>query len=430
MSGHDGGNGNGDSVTRGEPGNGAEAAEGRQTVRTGGGDPNLTFYFKDLSAYPLLTHAEEARTTRMIQALEVAEWVELLSYPPVSAHLLGVLRRMLGSSMPIECRRWYPAARRYADGRSRMSRRRWTVLRAVSQRIGERLRDLDCDRGMLEYCIGYVRAVPQANGSCPPALRRFRRAQRYARYIRDIAEARLRTLAEKRRFCLANLRLVVSVARRYHRGRMSLADMVQEGNIGLMKAIDRYDVRKGYRFSTYASWWIRHAINRSLADRGRAIRFPVHMLDTHQRVQRMLAVHAARWGGEPDERLMAEKIGIDLDRLREVRAQSIETPLSLDRPLADDEGRRFVDVIADESAGTPLDGICREDWCRELDRLLASIPNVEADIIRFRFGLADHETLTLREIGNRYNLSRERIRQLQEQALGRMRRQVDAAFLG
>jgi RNA polymerase primary sigma factor len=187
-------------------------------------------------------------------------------------------------------------------------------------------------------------------------------------------------------------------------------------------------VRKGYRFSTYASWWIRHAINRALADKGRAIRIPVHMLDTHQRIQRVLAEYVARKGEEPEEAAVALEVGIDEDKVHSVRAQSFDPPLSLDRPLGDDEGRRFVDVLCSDEQLTPLDDVCREDWQTEVTRLLDRLPPIEARILRWRFGLGDEDEMTLKEIGDKFSLSRERIRQLQEQALARIRRHIRGPF--
>jgi RNA polymerase primary sigma factor len=273
-----------------------------------------------------------------------------------------------------------------------------------------------------------VQWLPKANGTCPRDVRRAVHTPSYGRYLERLDAATRETAGVKERFILANLRLVVSVARRYHRGRMSLIDMIQEGNIGLMKAVDRFDVRKGYRFSTYASWWIRHAINRALADKGRAIRIPVHMLDTHQRIQRVLAEHVARKGEEPRESEVAEVVGIDEDKVHAVRAQSFDPPLSLDRPLGDDEGRRFVDVLCVEDQVTPLDDVCHTDWLSEVARLLDRLPPIEARILRWRFGLGDDDEMTLKEIGDKFSLSRERIRQLQEQALTRMRRQIRGVF--
>jgi len=402
--------------------------ESRDDGRPNRGDPTLALYFNDLAAHPVLTQPQESSIAYHIQELEVREWVELLAHPPILPYLLGELRQCLNGAMPKEARllAYYPSRYRAAGGR--FDGRLWAALHTAATRLGRQLRDLDCDRVLLNAMVERAQYLPKANGSCPPGLRRIVHVPGYRRYL-DKLEAAGRTSAlEKERFILANLRLVVSVARRYHRGRMSLIDMIQEGNIGLMKAVDRFDVRKGYRFSTYASWWIRHAINRALADKGRAIRIPVHMLDTHQRIQRVLADHSARKGCEPAPSEVAIEVGIDEDKVRSVRAQSFDAPLSLDRPLGDDEGRRFVDVLSDDEQLTPLDDVCNSDWEAEVIRLLDRLPPIEARILRWRFGLGDEDEMTLKEIGDKFRLSRERIRQLQEQALTRMRRQIRGPF--
>jgi RNA polymerase primary sigma factor len=246
----------------------------------------------------------------------------------------------------------------------------------------------------------------------------------FLRYLKAVRSASAAAGEARNDFVRANLRLVVSIARRFNHGRMALADLIQEGNIGLMKAVERYDYRRGFRFSTYASWWIRHAISRALADKGREVRLPVHMIDAHHRLAKAKRELTAKLGRQATTEELSQATQIAPEKIEKMRTYLFDQSFSLDRPVNDEDGRHFVDFLKDPTCEehSPADVLATQAITREIRSLLLELKPIEADILRQRFGLDDDQELTLKEIGAKYNLSRERIRQLQEQALTKMRR--------
>jgi RNA polymerase primary sigma factor len=388
-------------------------------------ESTLGVYFREMSELDVMSPEEEATAANRIAQLRIEHWRRVLSYPPFVDGLVAFIEEALDpEDVPTrELRDLRRDARSLRDRETRVNRDAYEASRdalatamsyidvdgIVADRVRADLETLDAG-----YREGLSLAVrPPRRGSKP-----------FTDYVSRVRQGEVMLRAAKNQFVKSNLRLVVSIARRFNHGRMPLQDLIQEGNIGLMKAVDRFDHRKGFRFSTYGSWWIRHAISRAIADKGRAVRLPVHMIDAYHKVSKARRELETLHGREPTAQELAHHTGLAASKIEKMDTLLLEQPVSLDRPVSDGDGRKVIDFLEDEETELPGETLEADALSEQVRQVITALRPIEADILRKRFGLESDQELTLKEIGEQYSLSRERIRQLQEQALGKIRREL------
>ena len=367
--------------------------------RDGGRDQMLSEYLSSLGRIALLTADEEKAIAERLQIAEVRCWRLLLSLAEARAVLVD-------HPMLLEVT---PEVRASLEGL-----RHSALTDTDADALAGALRVIDDDRLVIAEVIAQLKPEPSSV-----------RATRPRAVSDDVRLARREALAVRNSFVRANLRLVVSVARRFHHYRLPLIDLIQEGNLGLIKSVHRFDHKKGFRFSTYAHWWIRQAIERAIMNKGAQVRLPVHIFDARREAAKATRDLHARLGREPTLEELASELRTPIAKLMETMRAVPREPLSLEDPVSDGEERTLAEVISDHEAPSPDERVIQlaeQRWVRGALNLLSPM---EVDIMRRRYGIDTDNDETLEEIGRSYRLSRERVRQIQVQGLRKIKQYAE-----
>ena len=400
-------------------------------MRSPDSDDHLAAYFRQLAEHELLTPEDERELSQGIEDTEILTWERVFARADVVRPLLALIEPNL--EQPVK----FPKLLKCADDMTKSKKtlkdtRLGKKLAVAAKETALELRALDLDRVHIDAIMRELYRAREAAIAGTETWWIEGSAKDAGGYVDEVRQAYRDAANLRDEFVRAHLRLVVTMARRYDRGGMPLADLIQEGNLGLMHAVSRFDYRRGLRFSTYACWWIRHAIGRALADKARAVRIPVHMLEAQQQLEKVRQMLVGELGRPPTPQELAKAARVPLAKLNQMHRYIMGQPMSLDRPVHDDDDRSFGDTMADPDSEehSPADDLTTQTLTSQVKRLLHHLSPIEADVLTKRFGLGDDEERTFREIGDQYHLSRERIRQIQNSALDKLKRALEREHRG
>ncbi len=382
---------------------------------------SLTAYFRDMTGNSLLTPEREIELAKEIERRDAETWTAILSHPASFSYVRRIVEPLF--EQPTEVFEKVAVAAEKA--RKSRTKQDLKLLTAAAEKLAAILRADDLDHKMLDPVLADLKRIASGQSSSygitrlgfTPSSTSFQEQYRRIRFC-HAGSVRVRN-----EFVRSNLGLVVSVAKKYKHGGLPLTDLIQEGNLGLIKAVARFDFRRGYRFSTYATWWIRHAIGRAIADKSRTVRVPVHVLEANQKIKKVRRELTSSMGRAPTREELASELEMEPSKVEHTIRHAVGTSISLDAQVGEDGDRDRMEIFQapQMKEASSLDGVVHRSVVNHVMGVLDSLKPMERDILNRRFGLANENEVTLQEIASTYGLSRERIRQIQEKALAKVR---------
>jgi len=369
----------------------------------------LARYFSEMSGGPLLNAKAEVQLARKLRAEEEALWQAILSFAPLTSTITRRINEELGEKKEISVRGLRAAATKRLK---KASAKAQATLETAARGAAVTLREHDPDQDIL---LGLIQSIEDNTFAYEGS------ADEYRAYLVVIKTLQAKATRTRNKFVESNLGLVVSVAKRYQFSGMPLSDLIQEGNLGLLRAVPRFDDRKGFRFSTYATWWIRHAVGRGVSDKSRTVRVPVHVTETSQKLKRLSQELSLELGREATREELAVASEMSVQKIESTMQAARGASISLDAPIGEDGERERMEVFKTDDEDSVFERMSTLALSERANEALETLAPIEIEILHRRFGLEGRTATTLQDIANHIGKSRERIRQIQEKALLKLR---------